>query len=631
MPAARVLFCRCLAPAVAWLGVTAIAFAQSAPADPAAVFAEARAICGEDAQSALCRALQEQIADHAAQSLLVVGASGQRAAAVEAVRDFADWPQPMVRYAAATALGGLHPAAEDTLVLARLLNDPVPAVRAAARSSLNVSSDPAARRLVERSLERQGIAMVPDGPLVDPAALPVALPAGLEPVRFTDDAEDGVAAFVTDASPETVLAEFAAKLGEQPLGLDALAALYGAPADAPTLDVNDPMAVMQFMIELQERVADLPEDQQQAAYLAAMQELAGASGELEQDTAPLDRWRDTRLYGDPMTVLLPADPAVPSPFPTRIAVVYHDVTLDRTGFALQWIPPAAMPPRPEPAAVDQVQAPAAGIFGLQSTPADRIRPTAAEVEALVWDAVRLSEDPAAAQLYLDAYPDGPHVGEAVALGDALQQGQAAVGDDAPPSSLFGRPVEAPALAVDAATVLANERIVVRYSGLPGSRSQWIAIAPAGSADSAWGNWAYADEPAEGVVTLPHQAPGDYELRAYLESPREVIARLPITVVPIDPDAVTVPTLEADATTFAVGEQIGIRWSGLPGSRNDWITVVPVGTPDSTWGDWAYTGNTPSGRLVLPGQDAPGNYEIRAYLEWPREVVARIPLTVTAPE
>jgi len=31
----------------------------------------------------------------------------------------------------------------------------------------------------------------------------------------------------------------------------------------------------------------------------------------------------------------------------------------------------------------------------------------------------------------------------------------------------------------------------------------------------------------------------------------------------------------------------VKYEGLPGNKIDWITVVPVGTPELWWGEWHY--------------------------------------------
>ncbi len=618
-----ILTLRRLTAKAGMVAATLVSAAPAALAEGSAgsdAFALAREVCADPGQPALCALLRDQIADHVAQSLLVVGASGQRAAAIETVRDFVHWSQPIVRYAAATAIGGLHPAAEDTPALARLLNDAVPAVRTAALGSLGVSSDPLARRLAERAWERggQGSAMVPDGPLIDPAALPVALPEGAEPVRFTNDRADGVAAWVTDAPPETVLAELAAKLGLEPITLDALAALYRSDADRPQVDVNDPMAMMQYMMELQQRMEQLPEAEREQAYMAAIMALVA-----EDDAArasPVARWRDADRYGAPMAVVLPDDPRLPMPFPTRIAFVYHDVTLGRTGFALQWVDPATIPPAPEPLA--QEPAVTSAIFGLQSRRDEGMSLAVGSLEEQVWEAVLWSGDPVAAGYFLELFPDSSHAAEATRLrdGEALSDGATAES-----SSLFNR-TAAPELAVDVAAFVDNEPIVLRYRGLDrmADRSPWITISPAGSDDATFGTWFYT-EGAEGVATLPHQRAGDYELRLYVEYPREVVVRLPVTVGPAP--ASDVPVVTVEQPVLAVRETIGVRWAGLPEDRTGWITVVPVGTPETQWGSWAYTDGGDTGRLTLTGPDTPGDYEIRVYLEGPREVVARAPVSM----
>ncbi|MBF2089181.1 MAG: hypothetical protein IGR80_00105 [Synechococcales cyanobacterium K44_A2020_017] len=68
-------------------------------------------------------------------------------------------------------------------------------------------------------------------------------------------------------------------------------------------------------------------------------------------------------------------------------------------------------------------------------------------------------------------------------------------------------------------------------------------------------------------------------------------------------------------TYAPGEAIAIDYSGLPGNRQDWITLVDANAPDDTYGDWFYTDGQRSGRYTFDGLEA-GTYEVRVYFNWP---------------
>ena len=166
-------------------------------------------------------------------------------------------------------------------------------------------------------------------------------------------------------------------------------------------------------------------------------------------------------------------------------------------------------------------------------------------------------------------------------------------------------------------------LVIAFAGMPETRSPWITVAPAGAPDTQWGDWAYT-KGAGGTVTLLGQRAGAYEIRAFLESPREVIARLAITVVST---ASGPPAVGPAGEPPRAGQEVVVRFGNLPGDGSDWVAIAPAGRPDSEWGDWAYTGGKTDGEVTLRGQAA-GDYELRAYAERPtREVLARAPLTI----
>jgi len=69
------------------------------------------------------------------------------------------------------------------------------------------------------------------------------------------------------------------------------------------------------------------------------------------------------------------------------------------------------------------------------------------------------------------------------------------------------------------------------------------------------------------------------------------------------------------TVFSRTESVTITYSGLPGNKNDWITLVKATLPDSTYGAWFYTSGRKSGTYSF-GVVEPGDYEVRIYFDWP---------------
>ena len=78
--------------------------------------------------------------------------------------------------------------------------------------------------------------------------------------------------------------------------------------------------------------------------------------------------------------------------------------------------------------------------------------------------------------------------------------------------------------------------------------------------------------------------------------------------------------------FNDDESIVVEYAGMCGSTKDWITLVPQGTPEDDWSraHWSYLDDPVDGQLTFASLP-PGNYEARAYCDWPQggfEVKAR---------
>lgn len=79
----------------------------------------------------------------------------------------------------------------------------------------------------------------------------------------------------------------------------------------------------------------------------------------------------------------------------------------------------------------------------------------------------------------------------------------------------------------------DEEIVVLFAGLPGNRTDWIALTEASRPDNQYGRWTYTQGETRGTHTFAELSPGRYEVRVYFNwssGGYTVHSRHPFTVV-----------------------------------------------------------------------------------------------------
>jgi Ca-activated chloride channel family protein len=118
------------------------------------------------------------------------------------------------------------------------------------------------------------------------------------------------------------------------------------------------------------------------------------------------------------------------------------------------------------------------------------------------------------------------------------------------------------------------------------------------------------------VRAPDDA-GAYELRYVSGQSRKTVAKLPITV------AAVTASLEAPPSASA-GAKIEVAWTG-PDNKNDYITIVAVGTKEGKSGNYNYTRRGSPLEIKVPGEA--GAYELRYVTGQSRRTLARLPITV----
>lgn len=75
-------------------------------------------------------------------------------------------------------------------------------------------------------------------------------------------------------------------------------------------------------------------------------------------------------------------------------------------------------------------------------------------------------------------------------------------------------------------------------------------------------------------------------------------------------------LSVSKTAYQSGENIAISYSGMPGNTYDWITLVKKDEPPDRYGEWFYTRGNREGTYTFTAVNT-GDYEVRAYFDWPR--------------
>lgn len=173
-----------------------------------------------------------------------------------------------------------------------------------------------------------------------------------------------------------------------------------------------------------------------------------------------------------------------------------------------------------------------------------------------------------------------------------------------------------------AVVNAGDDVVVSWTG-PDAERDYITIAPADSEAGTYLDYEYTTEGSPITLKAPMRA-GAYEIRYSTDrsdASGRVFAAVPLTVK--GATAVLRPP-----ATITAGTAFNVEVEG-PARDADYITIVPVGSEDGVYYNYAYV-NEP-GNVELEAPDEPGEYEIRYQNDAdPSVVIGRVSVTVRAP-
>ena len=90
---------------------------------------------------------------------------------------------------------------------------------------------------------------------------------------------------------------------------------------------------------------------------------------------------------------------------------------------------------------------------------------------------------------------------------------------------------------------------------------------------------------------------------------------------------TIVSVKTTKDSYKVNEPITVTFSGLPGDKKDWITLIKTSAPVRDYGNWKYTNGKTNGSLTFDGMRA-GDYEVRVFFSNGFTVQARYPFKVS---
>lgn len=611
------------------------------------------AACAADAASRDCGLLRVQRAALVAQAVAELGNLRDRAD-IETIRPLLSAPDLEVRASAAFALAKMQPDTADTAALRRLALEPYETVRAGAWSAAKASGDPAANLIAARTGGKRviGYGVRQSPPPFDPDALETMLPNGSAYVWFDAPLrKSGQLVFVAPGSVEEVTAHFAALGGRTGEPLEAVQA-WSEDIRAQTVRYGD---------------ATLFQDVRVVALADGTG--VGAGKPVRLAVVYRDAGFDSAGFA---LIWVPGGNLTPPPLQGPVVTGKKGGTSDGFLKRLSEIADVKEGADPDDAALWFACMPAGG-FGaelyLEAYPEGVYK---AEAQALL----------AAPQIRLDAlaYAEGSKVqiafrnmpgdldGEVHLIaeggGGDFNLGYLHVRGGAPhvvtldpylTPGVYRVLVYADAsdggghfelnsdlrIAADSATLsLAqarfppNVQIEVSFDAMRGMERDYVAVAKAGAQAGDYLSYVFTKGAKSGTALLkaPGQA-GDYEIRAFFNNDRVLMrAAVAFTVAadaptPAPPAALPgAPVITLTKTVFAVNEPVVFHVSGLPGKKQDWVSIAAAGMADGQWSVYDYTKGETEGDFTLKGQAA-GQYEVRVYFQSSGDVQARAPFTV----
>jgi len=309
---------------------------------------------------------------------------------------------------------------------------------------------------------------------------------------------------------------------------------------------------------------------------------------------------DAQVYRAPRVLTLPAAEGLP----VRHLVVFDDLAFGQAGLAVLFADGRSLQPVPAETAAEITgdTPPAADAYDAALLRRSGLKPDADPDETELFMAIVAAGGFGAAE-YLEIYPDGAYADEARAY------------------------LTAPQIVMGALTFTDTQDITVSFANLSEGAFADVRIVP-------------KTPDAEPVVELRlYDATRD---TARFSPDSRLVPGIYRAIATVDPGdggaeislmadfelVLGQAVLEADKIEYAPGETINVRFAGMPGDSQDYVSTAPVGSPNETFLTYAYAQGARDGSLTLPAPNEPGTYELRAFFREDESILrGSLPFTV----
>lgn len=176
---------------------------------------------------------------------------------------------------------------------------------------------------------------------------------------------------------------------------------------------------------------------------------------------------------------------------------------------------------------------------------------------------------------------------------------------------------------NASTYVPNAPITVNWAFNPGNANDFVSINTGGSpANSGFLRQFTTNGMRNGSTVFAGLPGGTYDVRSYRGGTFEILDQVTINVVGAPPSFTT------NKTSYLANESITVNWTSQPGRQQDWIAIVPAGSPaNSGFLYTSYVNGEVDGTRTFAGLPA-GMYEARYMQEGSYTIVATASFTVT---
>jgi hypothetical protein len=279
------------------------------------------------AKEANCDKLRKDAVEILKEDLHTLGSSAKRTYLPAILKTFKS-DEPVLRIAAADAIGMIGPQDSDAELLAPLSNDPVPDVRLAVVQAIGRGKGPALSLLGQRVMSGQ-TGLTPDS-VPDPGKLPVPLPPQSTYLYYASDPAYGRLSYVAKNLNE-VTAFYKGKVKKGPFTWDEFQEKYRfqlGDEDRARSAADDAESAKQA-----ENFKPDPANMQ--ATLEKMQQMNAAQA--KRMKVALHDVYQSNMFDKPTVYVLEERQIGSRTYPTRYVVLYQDVALKRPGYRLSWM------------------------------------------------------------------------------------------------------------------------------------------------------------------------------------------------------------------------------------------------------------------------------------------------------